>query len=86
MLRPSQLKTLPKGASVAGTELRITKGFLTEMLDEIDRVVTAIEKHVKRKFYRKNAAGAKEKVLSTSTPNQPVGVRRSQSSRGSPER
>jgi hypothetical protein len=37
------------------------------MLDEIDNVVTAIEKHVERKFYRTNDAGAPEGVQPTST-------------------
>lgn len=50
--RSSDVEKLPKGTSAKGGNLRIRKQFLISMLGVVERVVTRIEKHVDKKFYR----------------------------------
>jgi hypothetical protein len=44
---------LPASVSVEENEIRITKGFLEDMIVAIEQSVTSIEKHVERAFYKK---------------------------------
>lgn len=53
ILRPGTAKSLPRGTSAVGGELRITRSFLLRMLTQLDRHVTLLERHVEKKFFGK---------------------------------
>jgi hypothetical protein len=59
ILRPAQTKSLPRDTSADKGELRVTKTFLVRMLERLDRVVRAIEKHVGSKFYPHPVSGSR---------------------------
>lgn len=53
IVRESQVNKLPQGVKCIEDELQISEAFLKSMIKNIEAVVTAIERNVDEKFYKK---------------------------------